>query len=169
MRLNPTLTAALALASVVATTPAHAQVAVGHVSAGPVALRNVGLRDIAWQAGGGGELLLNGPYSVGGDLDFMYFPAVETTFGGSGHASAPATRAIAVSGRGAYYFDNHGARRVRPFAAGGLMYLADAEPIALLQVSGGADLWTSRRTGLRIEVRAALGGMLAFRAGLVFR
>jgi len=155
--------------STLAVATAHAQVAVGQVSAGPVALWNVGLRDIAWQAGGGGELLLNGPYSVGGDVDFMYFPEAETTFGNSGHASAPATHAIAVSGRGAYYFDNHGSRRVRPFATGGLLYLADAEPMALLQVSGGADWWTSRRTGLRIEVRAALGGMLAFRAGLVFR
>jgi len=44
-----------------------------------------------------------------------------------------------------------------------------AGDFGMLLIAGGVDVWTSARTGIRLEVREQFPIMLAFRCGAVFR
>ena len=149
---------------------AYAQGGLGYTTAGVSAVRNVGIRDEAWHAGAGGELL-KGQFGFGGQIDYLHFPEVTKTSNGRITASTPAASAAAVSATASYYFgaDATG-RRTRPFATGGITVLAGDEmmPI-LLHLAAGVDWWAGRRAGLRLEVLGRAPSMLGVRLGLVFR
>ncbi len=174
MSLRPAL--GLIAAALVSTSPASAQPAIAYASAGPALVSNIGNHDVAVQAGGGAEVL-SGPVGFGGGVDYVYFPLAERTFNGRVTASSPPAHALMPHAQVTYHFGEpnglqgyDGAGRVRPFVSGGFSFLTGSGEIwPLLQVSGGVDWWTSRRAGLRVDVREQWGGMLAVRAGIVVR
>ena len=163
--------AALAvLVAIACPVPAHAQGALVYATGGPSAVWNIGYREIAWQGAGGVELL-NGPLGLGGDAGYIYFPAVTKTFDGRGTASSPAAGAVAVTGKATFHFGSTTVdRRVRPFIAAGLTFLASDEFMPLLPVvSGGVDWWATPGVGMRVEVQRLWGSMLTARVGVVLR
>jgi hypothetical protein len=149
---------------------AYAQSAMGYATGGPSAVRNIGIRDEAWQVGAGGELL-KGPFGFGGQIDYVHFPEVTKISNGRITASSPAASAVGVSATASYHFGGTAVeRRTRPFATAGVTGLAGDEvsPI-LLQLAAGVDWWASERAGLRLEVRGQAPSMLGVRVGFVFR
>jgi len=149
---------------------AQAQGGLGYATAGVSAVRNIGIRDQAWHAGAGGELL-KGRVGFGGQVDYVHFPEVTKTSNGRITASTPAATAVAVSATASYHFGATATdRRTRPFATAGITVLAGDEvsPI-LLHLAAGVDWWASRRAGLRFEVTGRAPSMLGVRFGLVFR
>jgi hypothetical protein len=149
---------------------ARAQDALVFATGGPSAVWNIGLRDMAWQLGAGGEVL-TGNIGWGGELAYVYFPAVTRSFEGRTIASHPAASALSISATAAYHFDGAaGGRRTRPFVIGGAAaMIGDELTRVLLHLAGGVDVWTMRRTGLRFEVLGQFPSMLGVRAGIVFR
>jgi hypothetical protein len=150
---------------------AGAQSVIGQVSGGPALLHGIGIRDYAWQVGGGGELQ-TGRLGIGGGVEFVYFPEVTKTFaGGRGSASSPALSTAAVSVSVSGYFAEDLVGPTQPFLTGGLTYLIDrGAPIPLLHVAAGVDRWISRRTAVRFEVRGqGPRNIVGFRVGFVFR
>lgn len=166
----------LVLAAVVSATSASAQPAIAYASAGPALVSGIGNHDIAIQAGGGAEVL-SGSIGFGGGLDYVYFPLAERMFNGRVTASSPAAHALMPHAQVTYHFGEPNVlqgyddvRRVRPFVSGGFSFLTGGgEMWPLLHVTGGVDWWTTRRAGLRVEVREQWGGMLTVRGGIVLR
>jgi hypothetical protein len=151
-------------------------VAFGYAFLSPMAVTNLGIRAIAFSAGGGAERWVGNGVSVGGEVGVVTFPSVErrsnccvdsADAGSSVLFSANASRHFGGSDRGTGW---------RPFATGGLSFVPGA--LALFNAGGGVDRWMSPHIGLRLEVRDQffVGGdpirpgsiLLGFRAGLVF-
>lgn len=149
---------------------AHAQGFISYVSAGPVFVRGIGIREFAWRVGGGTEIL-DGPVGLGVSADFVHFPEVTRRFdAGRGSASSPPFSTGTLAFNATFYFGGTVIpRRVRPYVAGGLAYLLRSESLATLDVAAGLDWWTRDRAGFRFEIREQYPAMLSIRAGLVFR
>ena len=163
------LALAVAIASGVAPAPIRAQV-IASVTGGPALVRSVGNRESAWQLGGGVEAV-GAVYGFGGEVHYVYFPEVTRTFEGRVVSSSPAVSTAALTAKGSYYFGGDApGRRLRPFVTGGLSYLFDDElPLIMVHVGGGVDWWTTRRAGIRLEIREQFASILSFRAGVIFQ
>jgi len=148
--------------------PVHAQSTLGTVSGGAALVKTLSNRDSAWLIGGSAELV-TGRLGLGAEVDYVYFPeSSKTLAGGRGTTSTPATGTSGVTVRASHYFGEHPAGRTRPFISGGVSVLG-AGDFGMLLIAGGVDVWTSARTGIRLEVREQFPIMLAFRCGAVFR
>jgi hypothetical protein len=161
-----------------AATPATTSAqAFGYAFGGPVGVSNMGIRDstTAWHVGGGGEILIRGGLSFGGELGSFYFPSVETTSGCCHQSRTAAVQAGLFSLNHSYHFGgpNRATRGMRPFVTGGFSFLLDADvAMPLWNVGGGMDWWLGRHAGVRLEVRDQLWAapaLLGFRFGVVFR
>ena|SRR5688572_21112814 len=160
----------LTVISAAAPEVARAQGALAYVTGGPVLIRGLGIRDFAWRAGGGAEIL-DGPVGIGVSADFVHFLGVTKTYdGGRGGASSPPFSTGTLSAHASFYFGGTVIpRRVRPYISGGLTYLFGNEAIPTLDVAAGVDWWTTRRAGFRFELRQQVPSLLSVRAGVVFR
>jgi hypothetical protein len=151
---------------------ANAQSAIAAATGGPALVKTLSHRDSAWLVGFCAERL-NGSVGFGADLDYVYFPSHTYALGG-GHKTGlerPLNMAAATL-KGTYHFGQNGTRSgARPFMAGGLSLLFQGPEgeFGMILLSGGFDWWTSRRAGLRVEVRGQFPIMLGIRAGIVFR
>jgi hypothetical protein len=144
----------------------------GYAFAGPAAVSNIGIRSVAVNAGGGGELWLGGGISFGGELGLLNFPAVErrsaccVDYASSANGLLLSANAFRHFGNGAKW---------RPFITGGLSVVSGGEAIGLFNAGGGVERWISPHTGLRFEVRDQFGlaanpsVLLGLRVGLVLR
>lgn len=133
-------------------------------------MKTLSHRDSAWQIGWGAERL-NGSLGFGGDIDYVYFPPhTYALSGGHGTATEPSLNMAAATMKATYHFGQDGTRsRARPFVAGGVSFLFSEGEYGMLLLSGGFDWWTSRRAGIRVEVRGQFPIMLGVRTGLVLR
>ena len=149
---------------------ANAQSSIMTASGGPALVKTLSHRDSAWQIGWGAERL-NGSLGFGGDIDYVYFPPhTYALSGGHGTATEPSLNMAAATMKATYHFGQDGTRsRARPFVAGGVSFLFSEGEYGMLLLSGGFDWWTSRRAGIRVEVRGQFPIMLGVRAGLVLR
>ena len=151
---------------------ASAQSAIAAATGGPAVVKTLSHRDSAWQVGFGGERL-NGPVGFGADIDYVYFPPDTYALGGGhGTGSEPSLNMAAATLKATYHFGQDGTRSgARPFMAGGLSLLFQGPEgeFGMILLSGGVDWWTSRRAGIRVEVRGQFPIMLGVRAGIVFR
>jgi len=145
-----------------------------YFTAGPAFVNGVGNHNSAWQMGGGGEVR-GTDVGVGGALDYMYFPLARRT-SPPGHSESPAAGIFTLSLTASYHFFERqmNERKVQPFTMGGVTLMLSPEGLPLLALGGGVDWWTTRRTGVRFELRSYFGGpgppaMLGFRAGVVMR
>ena len=145
-----------------------------YITAGPALVNGVGNHTSAWQIGGGGELR-GTDVGVGGALDYVYFP-LERRASRYGHSESPAVGVFTLSLTASYHFFERqmNERKVQPFTMGGVTLILGPEGLPLLALGGGVDWWTTRRAGLRFELRTHFGGpgppaMLGLRVGLVIR
>jgi hypothetical protein len=152
------------------TCTASAQSAIMAATGGPALVKTLSNRDSAWQIGWGAERL-NGAVGFGGDIDYVYFPPHTYAVGeGHGTYSEPSLNMAAATLKGTYHFGQNGTwSGVRPFVAGGVSFLFSEGEYGMILLSGGFDWWSSRRAGIRVEVRGQFPIMLGVRAGLVLR
>jgi hypothetical protein len=149
---------------------ANAQSAIMTASGGPALVKTLSHHDSAWQVGWGAERL-TGSVGWGGDIDYVYFPPHTYALSeGHGTSSDPSLNMAAATLKATYHFGQDATRlRVRPFVAGGLSLLFSEGETGMILLAGGFDWWTSRRAGIRVEVRGQFPIMLGVRAGLVLR
>lgn len=151
---------------------ANAQSANVTATGGPALVKTLSHRDSAWLVGFGAERL-TGSVGIGADLDYVYFPSDTYALGGGhGTGSEPPLNMAAATLKGTYHFGQNGPRSgARPFMAGGLSLLFQGPEgeFGMILLSGGFDWWTTRRTGIRVEIRGQFPIMLGIRAGIVFR
>jgi hypothetical protein len=150
---------------------------IGYAFVGPVAVTNLGDRNVAWNVGGGAETRVRNATSIGGEIGYLNFPSIET-HSACCAGSMPMAEALLLSVNVARQFSSFGSGAGwRPFATGGLSFLLGGESIGLFNVGGGADRWVTRHAGLRFEVRdqlfvapqSAASLLLGVRVGVVFR
>jgi hypothetical protein len=147
----------------------------GYAFAGPAAVSNIGIRSVAVNAGGGGELWLGGGLSFGGELGVLTFPAVEQRTSCCGNSARSASGLLLSANASRHFGSSDGETKWRPFMTGGLSVVAGGGAIGLFNAGGGAERWISRHTGIRLEVRdqfilaANPSVLLGFRVGVVFR
>jgi hypothetical protein len=162
---------ALLVVLIVLITPraSRAQDSIVYVTAGPAVTHGSGNRDFAWQVGAGGETV-KGPFSIGGEVDYLYLPPVRRTFdNGRGGSFSPGGHVLGFSVNGAIYPGNEAARQAQPFISGGVGMFVTGEALPTISIGAGVDWWAGRRTGLRFEVREQLPSVLTIRCGVVFR
>jgi len=151
-----------------AAAPAHAQSFLATASGGVAVVKTLSNRDSARLIGGGAETL-SGRLGLGAEVDYVYFPRTTRALDSErGTTSSPAVKMAAVTLKGSHYFGEYPAGRTRPFVSGGFSFLGGGA-FGMLLAAGGVDVWTSRRSGIRLEARGQFPIMLAFRCGLVFR
>jgi hypothetical protein len=158
------------IAGAIHASTANAQSPILTASGGPALVKTLSHRDSAWQVGFGAERL-NGPVGFGADIDYAYFPPATYDLGdGHGTGSAPSLSMAVATLKATYHFGQDQGR-LRPFMAGGLSLLFQRPEgeFGMILLSSGFDWWTSRRAGIRVEVRGQFPIMLGVRAGIVFR
>ena len=168
------LLAGVGILSIPAKADAQQQVlGYGYGFAGPAAVSNVGIRSVAVNAGGGGELWLGGGLSVGGELGILNFPAVEQRTSCCVDSASSATEMLFSVNASRHFGSSDGETKWRPFITGGLSVVPGE--VGLLNAGGGAERWISPHAGIRLEVRdqflfmANSSVLLGFRVGVVFR
>jgi hypothetical protein len=161
MRMRSRLCSILALATcgIVSPSRANAQQASEYAYAfvGPAAVSNIGIRAVALNAGGGGELWSGDWISFGGELGTLYLPAIEQRSSCCA-VSAPSAAAMLVSVNASRHFmRSHGDAKWQPF------------------ITGGASVVAGGEVGIRLEIRDQFvpapnpSVLLGFRVGVVFR
>jgi hypothetical protein len=93
-------------------------------------------------AGGGGEVRMADTIGIGADVGYLGpFESFSEGFG-------------MLSVNGSYYFPASGRnRRVRPFVTTGYTMAFSDGTANMWNLGGGVDYWTSKRVGVRFEVR----------------
>jgi hypothetical protein len=102
----------------------------------------------------------------------VHMPEKNSTFRsdyGYGSSTMPAVSVGAFSFRASYYPVRFARSRFQPFVTGGVTGYSNTEPFFTLDGGGGFDWWSTRRAGLRVEVREQYGSFFTARVGVVVR
>lgn len=177
MRIGLWSIVALTTCGIVSPSRANAQTVpgYGYAFAGPAAVSNIGVRAVALNIGGGGEVWVGGGVSVGGELGLVSFPAVEQRTSCCVVSASSATALLVSANASRHFVRSVGPAQWRPFITGGISVVAGGEAVGLFNAGGGAERWISPHAGIRLEIRDQFvlasnpSVLLGFRAGVVFR
>jgi hypothetical protein len=120
-----------------------------------------------WFAGVGGEKVWGDGIGWGGEAGLVILPGLRLPY----LPESSTTYGAAFSLNYSYHLRGHciGARG-QPFVTGGVTGLWSDGGVGLsLNAGGGVDLWLTRHSGIRIEVRDQFPFFPGARAGIVFR